>query len=125
MIARPAAMRQPGSEEGKTVVSRRLPASYHLLRPMGAVLLGIAYLIASDLIRIGPAYAGHEPLSVYALSVVLFLSASAGAAMLVHGHHLFDRVIVSKRWIAQAPPSLLREGAISDSGDAPGHDPVG
>jgi len=119
-----AALHQHGPEEGKAIVSPRLPTFYRLLRPSGAGLLGVAYLIASYLFRIGPAYTGHEPFGVYVLSVILFFSASAGAAMLVHGHHLFDRIVVSKRWIAQAPPSLLREEANSDDAEGARRDPT-
>src|ERR1700749_3394354 len=59
---------QHGSEEGKAMVSPRSPTLYRLLRPIGAALLGVAFLIASYLFRIGPAHPGHEPFGVYVLS---------------------------------------------------------
>jgi hypothetical protein len=107
-MSRLAAVHPRNRNEEEFPVPRSLPASYHLVRPAGAALLGVAYLVGSVLVGIGPAHAGHEPLGAYLLSIVLFFSASAGTAMLVNGHHLFDCVTVSRQWIMQTPPPSFR-----------------
>lgn len=77
-----------------------------MLRPAGAALLIIAYLIALHLVTIGRGHAGHEPVAVYLLSIIVFACGSSGATLLVQGRHLLDPVEISDRWISYAPPAM-------------------
>lgn len=70
-----------------------------LLRLGGAVLLYVAYATWMHLIAFGHAHTGDEPAVVYLFALIAFCSFSIGAAFLVHGHHLFDKVRVSKHWM--------------------------
>ncbi len=69
------------------------------LRASGLALVALAALVLRTLYhRAGPG----SPLQPGALEVLLatvgFLSASAGAALIVVGHHIFDQVRISQRW---------------------------
>jgi hypothetical protein len=79
----------------------RKPVARLLLRVAGLALLLLAYAVAHRLLAIGAAHAGAEPPIAYLLAVIGFGCASAGAALLIHGHHLFDTVRVSRRWMIQ------------------------
>jgi len=84
------------------------------LRLGGAVLLGLAAFAAIHLV----ADARHQdpttmPLA-YLLALLAFVGASAGAALLGYGRHLFDPVRVAERWARQAPAS--DEGAAVERG---------
>ena len=81
----------------------RFPAIRWGLRPLGVVLLLAAYAAARHLIAIGYAPPGDAPPIVYILALVAFLCASAGGALLIHGHHLLDRIEISERW-RRLPP---------------------
>jgi hypothetical protein len=76
----------------------RIPAGRWGLRPLGLVLLLAAYAAARHLIAIGYGPHGDAPPIVYVLALVAFLCASVGGALLVHGHHLLDRIEISERW---------------------------
>jgi hypothetical protein len=67
------------------------------LRAVGALLCCIAYVAIAHLVamHIRPRSAGAI---AYGLATAGFLSASAGSAMTVLGHHLFDAIEVSQRW---------------------------
>ncbi len=76
------------------------------LRPFGALLLSGAYGLGHYLVSISRAVPAQQPPVVYLLSLVAFACASAGAALLVEGHHLFDHIRVSERWISRAPRAI-------------------
>jgi hypothetical protein len=67
------------------------------LRTGGALLCCIAYVAIAHLaaMHIRPRAAGAL---AYGLAMAGFLAASAGSAMIVLGHHLFDKIEVSQRW---------------------------
>ncbi len=69
------------------------------LRAAGAALSGGAWLALRVLmhLRLPPPPTSPGPLA-YALAAVAFFAASAGLAMLLLGHHLFDQVEISGRW---------------------------
>ena len=71
------------------------------LRLGGALLLYIAYATGVQLIALGHGRSGDEPAIAYLLAVIAFCSFSIGAALLFEGHHLFDKVPVSKHWMRQ------------------------
>jgi len=74
------------------------------LRRVGLVSCGVAYAALSHLFSMRlPARA--PGVLAYALAALGFLSASAGAALVGLGHHLFDQIEVSSRW---------RRGSASD-----------
>ncbi len=77
-----------------------------VLRPTGAALLLIGWRTTLHLVAVGQRHARNEPPIVYLLALLVFACGSAGAALLVHGHHLFDRVQISERWIARAPRAI-------------------
>ena len=80
-----------------------MPARHRLqpvdfgLRAVGALLCCIAYVAIAHLtaMHIRPRSAGAL---AYGLATAGFLGASAGSAMTVLGHHLFDAIEVSQRW---------------------------
>ncbi|MEG3084403.1 hypothetical protein U1707_12185 [Sphingomonas sp. PB2P12] len=67
------------------------------LRASGLLMCGIAYAAVARLcaMHISSQTAGAL---AYALAVTGFLGASAGGAMAMLGHHLFDEIEVSARW---------------------------
>jgi hypothetical protein len=77
-----------------------------MLRAIGAGLLVLAWRTALYLVHIGQGLASHEPPLAYLLSLAAFCCASAGAALLCHGHHLFDRIAISERWTSRAPTTM-------------------
>jgi hypothetical protein len=91
------------------------------LRPLGLLLLGAAYGLGRALVAISAPVPAQQPPLVYLLSLLAFASGSAGAALLLEGRHLFDRVRVSERWIARAPPALAESRWTSD--DPPAEPP--
>jgi hypothetical protein len=76
------------------------------LRPLGLLLLSGAYGVGHILVAISAAIPSEQPLIVYPLSLVAFAFASAGAALLLEGHHLFDRIRISERWVSHAPRAI-------------------
>lgn len=80
------------------------------LRLLGLFSCGIAYAAFSHLSAMcSPASA--PGVFAYALAVLGFLSASAGAALTFLGHHLFDQIEVSSRWRkGSAKDAAVREG---------------
>ena len=71
------------------------------LRLAGAGLLAIAALAATRLAALAH---DSDPTTMplaYLLAAIVFGSASAGAALLIHGRHLFDPVRVAGRWARQ------------------------
>jgi hypothetical protein len=80
------------------------PAYFVVLRPIGAALLLTAYPLSAYAVAVGKGHAGHEPAIIYALSLLIFVCVSAGAALTIHGRHLFGRIAVSDQWVSRAPP---------------------
>lgn len=67
------------------------------LRGAGLLLCAIAYGAIVRLCAL-PAVAETTGALAYALAAIGFLGASAGSALAMLGHHLFDPVAVSARW---------------------------
>lgn len=67
------------------------------LRLTGVLLMGVAMLVGRRLFGAPCPQARVTPLC-YLLALIGMASASAGAALAVLGHHLFDRVELSARW---------------------------
>lgn len=69
------------------------------LRLCGAASCGVSYLAIRSLMAL---HLSESQMSQSALPFFLagigFLCASAGAAVLVLGHHIFDQVEISERW---------------------------
>ena len=73
------------------------------LRFAGTILVVLAYLLATHLVSIAH---GADPTTMplaYLLALLAFGCVSAGAALLLHGRHLFDPVRVAERWARQTP----------------------
>ena len=84
----------------------RLPASRWGLRQLGVVLLLGAYAAGRHLTTIAASgHPPHQPPTVYLFALIAFVCASAGGALLIHGHHLFDTVEISERW-RRLPPAM-------------------
>lgn len=79
------------------------------LRAVGALLCCIAYVAIARLaaMPIRPQSAGAL---AYGLATIGFLGASAGSAMIVLGHHLFDEIEVSQRW--RHPPHAAARSSL-------------
>jgi hypothetical protein len=76
------------------------------LRAAGALSCATAYLAIHTLGHLYNGAARAEPgVVVYLLAAIAFLCSSLGAALLVLGHHVLDRIEVSARWQRAAPPS--------------------
>jgi hypothetical protein len=82
-----------------------MPRSRWGLRQLGVVLLFAAYAAAKHLLAIGHNHHGAEPSSVYLLALLAFVCGSVGSALLVLGHHLFDKIEVPERW-RKRPPAV-------------------
>jgi hypothetical protein len=78
------------------------------LRLLGLVGCGVAWAALSHLFAMRPP-ARSPGVFAYALAAIGFVSASAGAALTLLGHHLFDEIEVSSRW---------RRGSVGDAGFA-------
>jgi hypothetical protein len=76
------------------------------LRPFGLLLLLGAYGVGRILVSISAPVPSQQSPIVYLLSLVAFAFASAGLALLLEGHHLFDHIRISERWISRAPRAL-------------------
>jgi hypothetical protein len=74
------------------------------LRAAGLVLLAFAYWAGTALFHRFAGSLVHPPLE-YLLALVTFVCASVGSAMTIMGHHLFDQVEVSSRWVRLPPPT--------------------
>lgn len=70
-----------------------------LLRPAGLFLLTIAWRAGHLLVAVGTYHGNREPALIYLLALLSFACGSAGAALALFGWHLFDRVIVVRRWL--------------------------
>jgi hypothetical protein len=77
-----------------------------VLRPLGLLLLSGAYGVGHILVSISAAVPSRQPPVVYLLSLVAFAFASAGFALLLEGHHLFDHIRISERWVSHAPRAI-------------------
>lgn len=84
-----------------------------VLRASGLLLCWVSYTAIARLItmHIPPQKAG---VPAYGIAAVGFMAASAGSALTILGHHLFDEIEVSARWRGRphlnvSPPS---EGSI-------------
>jgi len=77
------------------------------LRLAGVLLMGAALLVSRRLFGAPDARARVEPLC-YLLASIGMACASAGAALAVLGHHLFDRVELSARWTVHQAPRRRR-----------------
>ena len=97
----------------------RKAAARPLLRLAGLALLLLAYGTGRALLAIGTGHAGHEPPSAYLLAAIAFACASAGSALLIHGHHLFDPVPISRLW--QTPAARHSSDAREDAQDPRRH----
>lgn len=75
----------------------------HTLRPLGALMLAGDYKLSLHLVAMSH---GGQGWPVYPLAAAAFALLTAGAALLMEGPHLFDRVPVSQRWISHAPPAI-------------------
>jgi uncharacterized protein YjeT (DUF2065 family) len=73
------------------------------LRLAGIVLLAIALLVGRRLFAAPDPQARTTPLC-YLLALIGMASMSAGTALVVLGHHLFDRVVLSARWTVHGSP---------------------
>jgi hypothetical protein len=67
------------------------------LRASGLLSCGIAYAAIARLVAM-QVPSGSASAAAYGLATIGFLAASAGSAMVMLGHHLFDEVEVSARW---------------------------
>jgi hypothetical protein len=101
-------------QEERDMDWHRHPTGRWGLRPLGVVLLLGAYMAGRRLPGIEAAYGGDVPPVAYLLALIAFLCSSTGAALLVHGHRLFDRVEISERWRRRSvdpqrgpPPSIV------------------
>jgi hypothetical protein len=69
------------------------------IRAAGALCCGASYLAVGGLAHLRIATHAAQPGALaYALAAIAFLGASAGAMLVVLGHHIFDQVQVSGRW---------------------------
>lgn len=89
------------------------------LRSLGLFLLAAAYGLGRILVAISAPVPAQQPPLVYLLSLLAFALASAGAALFLEGHHLFDRVRISERWSSRAPPALTESRWASDDPPRP------
>jgi hypothetical protein len=71
------------------------------LRSGGAALCSLSWLAFRTLfhLRLAP-WPAAPGSSAFALAAIGFLCASAGAALLVLGHHMFDEIELGERWRA-------------------------
>ena len=83
----------------------KMPASRWGLRQLGVLLLLGAYTAGKHLLAIGAGHHGDQPPLVYCLALVTFLCGSSGSALVVNGHHLFDKIEISERW-RRRPPAV-------------------
>jgi hypothetical protein len=76
------------------------------IRAAGALSCATACLAIDALGHLYDGAARAEPgVMVYLLAAIAFLCSSFGAALLLLGHHVLDRIEVSARWQRVAPPS--------------------
>ena len=68
-----------------------------VLRATGLLLCWVSYTVISRLVamHVPPQKAG---VLAYGIAAVGFMAASAGSALTILGHHLFDEIEVSARW---------------------------
>lgn len=93
------------------------------LRLGGASLCGLSFLAIRTLAQFrSPSLPAPPGVAAFALAAVGFLWASAGAALLTLGHHIFDEIEIGERW-QQRPPARthhdrLNVATSNDVGDA-------
>lgn len=69
------------------------------IRAGGLAALAAAWLATSTLCRLTAMRPAHAPTPIELMFAAIgFLAASAGAAALAIGRHLFDEVAISRRW---------------------------
>ena len=81
----------------------RNPSTRWLLRAIGLVTLLISWRACAWLYTLVHGHPNNHSALVYLLALVAFCCASAGSALLVVGHHLFDEVQISERWATRQP----------------------
>ena len=74
----------------------------------GMLILAIAWLSMRALMD--AARSGNEPALAYLLALTTFLLASSGTALAVMGRRLFQKVIVSDRWLPHVPIGFVEAG---------------
>ena len=79
------------------------------LRLGGVALCGVAWLAIRTLLhmRLAP-WSASPGLLALGLAALGFVGASAGAALLSIGHHIFDEVVIGERW--RTRPIVERRG---------------
>ena len=90
------------------------------LRVAGLIVLAIAYWAGAALYHRFAGTRAHPPLE-YLLALAAIVCASTGSALTIMGHHLFDQVEVSSRWVRLPPPATgLRQTGL-DWGEQANH----
>jgi hypothetical protein len=74
----------------------------------GLLVLAIAWLSLRAMMDV--ARPGNEPALTYLLALTTFLLASSGMALAVMGRRLFQKVIVSDRWLPHVPIGFVEAG---------------
>lgn len=74
------------------------------LRVAGLFLLGCFWLLRNWLIDLVGAHPQGVTIVEFAVGLLLFSCFSAGLALTAVGHHLFDQVAVSARWVKRRVP---------------------
>ena len=74
------------------------------LRLAGAALWGLAWLAARQLAALHLTQTHTDPdMWAALLAAAAFLCASLGAALIIQGCHIFDRVEIGERWRVNSP----------------------
>lgn len=82
------------------------------LRLCGLSLCGLSFFAIWTLVQVRALPAQASPgAAAVALAAVGFLCASAGAALLTLGHHIFDEIEVAERWRQRRPPQTRHDQA--------------
>jgi hypothetical protein len=69
------------------------------LRPAGLMLLIVAWRAGHLLAAVGVGHTSHQPALAYALALLVFICGTSGTALALLGPHLFDRIVVARRWL--------------------------
>lgn len=81
----------------------RNPSTRWLLRVVGLLALLTSWRACAWLRALLHRNPSDHSVIVYLLALAAFCCASAGAALLFVGHHLFDKVQISERWVRRPP----------------------
>lgn len=85
------------------------------LRLLGLALCTASWLSIRALLDLHAQSAvAPPPPAAYALAAIGFVGGSAGSALAVLGHHLFDRVEISERWRTYQAVDLTFERKVAD-----------